>query len=68
MPERQLKLAKPWGKHPAGAVLTVHQGDAPLTKTTVDPKRAAQLLADKLATEHTAATPAPAQPAAKKEA
>lgn len=49
MPERQLKLAKPWGGHPAGTLLTVHQGDDPITPTTVDPKRAVALVTAKLA-------------------
>ena len=40
------RLAKAWGKHKAGAELAVLAPGEPVAPNAVDPRRAAQLLAD----------------------
>lgn len=61
MPEpKRLKLTKDWGRHKSGAVLTVLGPGDPLTPASIDPARAATLVASKFAID----APPPAPPAA----
>lgn len=62
----EITLVKPWGRYPAGAVLTLWRAGELVRPGVVDPARAEQLVADGLAAFGKQAVSAPAAKSGRK--